>query len=740
MSVRCQYKGCPREVYNPNNDQISEFDKCIFHMEIGKKQVKRIEDPSNPSEKIVKISGTELLPIKKLFIEEFSAYLEKEIEKEQKNFTLNISGFIFPDLDQDEWLKAWFSVSRFSKDLNHNILDFDSKSIVLKAEKAKFTGKVFFQGAKFLPLTSFQETIFCDYANFTSSKFTGETIFNLSKFCGEANFQRLRIEPVTEKVTDNTEKEMNDKAWPQVYFSNVVFQKEVNFKFAKFYEDTLFNFSTFHNKACFQNSHFFQNASFDKANFKSKVDFNSATFQYSTKESKKKGIKVGGITSFIESNFHDEAIFSNARFFGEKTSFEWTQFNGKIHFDDTQFAGNTNFSKCRIKNELALSECKYAEGMKIDFKSAEIYGDLRIRDDFLFKDDEKEKAGDYNAENAKKRMSKENLERAKNLQWDFTDLRFYREGHLIIEKIDLSQTTFWDTKFIYVRPRVDFHHVTWPTPKRNPKIQKFRKLLCLSDKSARCLHDEDVIRHNDKLNIFTRVWRNISLLIELIIEKLKRDRKDIKEPLCKKIQREKKTQIDKLEEVERQYRQVRIAYEHRGDYNEAGDFFVGEMNTRTCRLLSQKKWFLGFLNFVYGFGARWGESPKRSLISFFVFALFFTSLLMLSGFSVRSSPAENNLSDSDNSNRWVKINYDADFPADLNQLFIYDYWKSRGEDLGHSAVYTFSAMTLFRTSNKYMHESPWSGLIILLAHVVGVGLIAILGISLRRKFRRMSSE
>jgi uncharacterized protein YjbI with pentapeptide repeats len=192
-----------------------------------------------------------------------------------------------------------------------------------------------------IKILHFEHAHFEKGVDFRDTNFCGRTYFNFANF--------------------------KDKA----VFDNAHFKKEVDFSNAKFTgKRASFNGAQFCGEAIFSLAQFYQVATFSGAQFQDQAVFNNTRFNGTTGFVTHFIIDVSfvqahfyGITS-IPATFEGVARFSQARFYG-KTSFIRTQFNGKVVFDSAMFK-NVDFFQVTFEEEadffhvqFPLTEKKY---------------------------------------------------------------------------------------------------------------------------------------------------------------------------------------------------------------------------------------------------------------------------------------------------------------------------------------------------------------------------------------------
>lgn len=144
----------------------------------------------------------------------------------------------------------------------------------------------------------------------------------------------------------------NSKIMGFVNFSNIIFDKSVDFSGTQFSLDSRF-----------ENALFNENCSFENTQFYGRTDFLDAQFNRSA--------------SFSDARFHSLAIFNLAKFgkdasfinicFYKDSSFEGAQFNGNVGFNSAKFYGNASFQDTNFQKEVDFGRVTFYKEVKGDF-------------------------------------------------------------------------------------------------------------------------------------------------------------------------------------------------------------------------------------------------------------------------------------------------------------------------------------------------------------------------------------
>uniref|UniRef100_A0A7C3YZ17 Pentapeptide repeat-containing protein n=1 Tax=candidate division WOR-3 bacterium TaxID=2052148 RepID=A0A7C3YZ17_UNCW3 len=211
---------------------------------------------------------------------------------------------------------------------------------------------------------------------------------------------------------------------------------------------------------------------------------------------------------------------------------------GNADFSWAQFSGNTDFAFARF---LKKTDFRSSRVNLLDFTSCEIFSFLRLREI---------------------QQIEGNSDPPIIL---LRDLRFWENGHILLEDFVPSGISFLHTNFHIVHPRIYLIRMDWGKEK-----------IILDDIFKRKIKAEKEEERSK--------WEIVYKPIEEMSEE------------------------KKVEEIERCYRQIRLAYEAMGEYPDAGDFYLQEMRIREKRL----KGIIKILHWLYGWVSKYGESPARA--------------------------------------------------------------------------------------------------------------------------------
>ncbi len=136
-----------------------------------------------------------------------------------------------------------------------------------------------------------------------------------------------------------------------VNFSESTFAVFAFFSGAKFSPETRFARANFDGQASFLDCIFLDEVDFSKARFCDKVDFTKAVF---TRKAFFYDAKFGEKADFFDVTFSDDALFSGA-LFNEQVSFSLSKFLNAGNFEKSQFAAETEFRKVLFEQPKKVS-------------------------------------------------------------------------------------------------------------------------------------------------------------------------------------------------------------------------------------------------------------------------------------------------------------------------------------------------------------------------------------------------
>jgi Pentapeptide repeats (9 copies) len=333
-------------------------------------------------------------------------------------------------------------------------------------------------------------------------------------------------------------------------FENTTFSEAAFFGGATFYEEADFAYATFSKRTNFFDATFSKQAGFTLAKFSNYVVFDTATFS--------------GVASFGGATFSEEADFENAKFFN-RTLFYDATFSKKANFIHAKFSNFADFSHSKFLDEVRFSGTKLFNGETL-FN----YTVFEEPNEAEFDTNDLSKVSFANSDITKIRFSDK-------VKWGGND------GYKIIEEEMLEN-------FVkYKRYIFDWENITAPNSKDSDRLKDFLRLRGLNwkvDLQFRKYHnvlsafgDEIVFAKNQK-----KVSSVYIRLDEILKEAILSIDGNISYVFIVKEENDKLKiyphEEVSLESVMAVYRNLRENYEFRLRYDEAGKFFIKEMELK----------------------------------------------------------------------------------------------------------------------------------------------------------------
>lgn len=545
----CLIPNCSHPVF-----PLADDDKCIFHTETGK--IKGYDEEGSPI--FIKPEERDEIAEKVVdaFIKKFSKILRQRKRDKKK---LKCNNFIFPHVMYGEWLKMWNPVMEqmFINSSEESIFYRINLDFPVEFQNAKFGGEVDFVKAKFNNKVSFTEVEFKGEADFMSAEFAGEVSFNSAKFNSMINFIRAKFSE-------------------EAHFSKAKFKKMAGFSGAKFSKKGYFSLAEFNDIVGFIDVEFCGGVDFNETQFHGIANFVRTKFSNKVNF---KSVNFNDTTNFIKAEFSDKVDFSRGGFSG-KVDFSEVKFSSEANFNFVKFNHFTIFYNTIIVRKLNFSNCEFSSHIR--------FRNINRLDELEIKNIKKTQQIKESPSKGILKLQKSSLKEVIKIVGNETppviflrDVRFWENGTIILEDFDISKISFWLSDFYYIKkPCLHFIRVQWHKNKillddifKREGYQEYKKLRKKEKKGEELSNDE---------------------------KELKEIYKEIYDPI-------EQTQ-NKVEELERCYRQIRLIYESQGEYADAGDFYLHEMRVRGKRL----KGFLKILHYLYGIISKYGESVGRA--------------------------------------------------------------------------------------------------------------------------------
>jgi hypothetical protein len=729
----CQYKRVDEErCFHPyfatwkNPETGEEKDYCIFHAPMETKE--RYIDK---------------------FWKEFEKYFEQTKEKceitkeeEQENIWLDCEGFIFPDtgkilIKREFPFDVYFIRTKFTG--NANFL------------KAQFSGFADFQDARFSRDANFIKAQFSSDTDFSGVKFSADTDFWGAQFSGNVIFKNVQFSGGTEfwSVQFSANADFRDTQFSNVvtfwdahisgvaFFENVTFSSVAEFWSVRFLGDARFGNAKFSNDVYFPRAQFSRDAVFDNVDFCSRVYFQNVQFagnasfwhtRFSTTAYFKEA-RFSGEAYFSDAQFFDEAIFLDAKF-SDTADFSRAKFSGKTDFKNTRFEFVPLFESTFFERPPDFRKIEFAGdfffGLKVTDKDVFLYCTFSDNESFweafetYFNATKKEfEIGDeYRRENVIldcKRFvipeADEHFKRVFPFPVDFSGAYFNGNS-------DFGDATFNDDADFsgaIANGEINFLEAEFQSSAdfRGLEVEELAYVLLnftfFQQPTRVFIGDGDLSRWSftgtniEEVNFFRPKWP------------VRKGRGKRKKVYDEDLAEEPRSNVN-WEEAGEVYRRLRLNYESKLAYRDAGDFHYGQLECR--RKNKDKKGFFAWcdrrLIGAYKFFCGYGESIARPLFLLWFFFAAYTAAAMFIGFN--TSTAEHV--------RWVLV--------PLNQMFAGGFcnWVAK---FAYSIIFTVKSAVTFSLP-------PGNNEILVgLAYVwkfIAVILVTFLILALRRRFKR----
>ncbi|MFA5869032.1 MAG: pentapeptide repeat-containing protein [Candidatus Bathyarchaeia archaeon] len=218
---------------------------------------------------------------------------------------------------------------------------------------ATFEGHAGFNGATFKGDAEFNKATFKGSAGFDGATFKGSAGFNGATFEGHARFNETTFKGHA-RFNEATFKE-------SAGFNGTTFEGHAGFDGATFKGSAGFNGTTFEGHARFHGATFKGHARFHGATFEGHARFNEATFK--------------GYAGFHGATFKGSAGFDGATFEGH-AGFDGATFEGDAEFDEATFEGHARFNEATFKGHARFNEATFKGDAR--FNGATFKGDARF--------------------------------------------------------------------------------------------------------------------------------------------------------------------------------------------------------------------------------------------------------------------------------------------------------------------------------------------------------------------------
>ncbi len=412
-------------------------------------------------------------------------------------------------------------------------------------------------------------------------------------------------------------------------------------------------------------------------------DNNKDTSDFIQALQKKEGSDFNGYVFPVEveySIFHQEVIKK-----GSESS--TITFDKEMIFKKAHFLKGIMLAGLIFEKSINMSECKFHE--ECDFKESEFQGKVILDGSVVHG------KMDFNKSNFLAGLSWNNAqlsEQTSKEEISFTDIKLHNSVRIDFDNIDLHRWSFLGSDI----SRINFKDCTWVG------VSGMKECYGRS-KSTSMLYDE--LKEKWDYKPFRNKWLHIANI----------------DPETEK----------KYKEVLSLYRKLRINYESKLQYQEAGAFYIGEMEMRRLLLLQNNKRkiisdFEYFFMWLYKFLSDYGENYLKILGRFTAMVVIFAIFFMFTGLH----RVHDNLNHSKKT-----ISYSLSLqPPSVENI------KEMLLNFSRSLVYSFSVATIFLKNRQYTYKNESGYYLFILESCFGAITLPLLVLAMRRNFKRSTKE
>lgn len=517
------------------------------------------------------------------------------------------------------------------------------------------------------------------------------------------------------------QKVKRDAVWKFTGFQFPQMNSKFNFQNFVFYLSD-FTDTQFTGYSSFKNAKFLGKLNFRKAKFKGNVSFRRSKFR--------------GYTSFIDTIFSSHAGFSETKFsesvvfrsaeFAKYAYFRWVDFAGNVNFNHTKFYGKVSFKGSQFLRRTFFSGAEFFENTL--FSKVKLWRDLNFSRTIIHSH------LTFNSCNIYNQLFFEGIHILENgllLLWNINFMHGIsyinidketlkgeitvpvQAGTIIFKDIPygMNRISFLHTQIYYDRPYIRFFNVHWET------------------EPIKFLFDANFVFNQEKnWNNFISGGELKSILPIFSMPGIHRQPYRAL-PEAEKHKLENLVKLD----VERISREIRKFYEDFGNYPDAGDYYIAEMEYRRCQIfhlpknsfyyipnlfklfVTKPKLFLYWLAIsFYKWVSKYGESPSKALYWLICTIFVSAGIYLYAGFGINDSQS-------------IKYYFYPKFP-DLS-LFIVNFFKS----LLFALCNLIPNIARF---HNFQYLTPWTIFFSFLEGIFGVSIITLFLLAIRRRFRR----
>lgn len=674
--ANCKYENKDANYVCPFDAEEGK-DYCIFHLPVKEKELEKFwKHLANFLWICLPIDTAEMSRIERehfWIVDERNSNLKEYYRDKVDIYDSKLIGFIFPSMDD----KYNFRKFKFLK-MNFLAAQFSGKA---DFRLSTFRKSAYFSRVKFEGQADFTETVFNDETYFVRAEFVKDTFFNEVRFNKEVLFSQAQF-------TGHGE------------FRGARFMQNANFIRVNFYASAFFGGVVFSSVSIFSGAKFSIEADFGACRFSGFADFNDAQFD--------------GSVGFHSVQFDQDTDFSFARFH-KGAEFLWAKFLRRVYFCNAQFSGNINFRIAEFYENIDFSDASFVGD--VEFGQTQCFGIMlfaRVQIDALlnFTNSVVYNQLLFEGTNIKNR--------GQILLWNinFGNKNFVQgirkfemvdgktehkitttAGTIVFKDIreGMNRVSFLHTEIYYDRPYVKFFNVYWH---KDPKNFLFDAQFVTSP----C---KDWISTIAEEKLKPLVW-----IFNIPANYYKISWNELTDVQCNKL-----VELVRLD-VERISREIRRFYEDFGNYPDAGDYYIAEMEYRRVRtpVKPRRNLFYRIALELYKCISNYGESPGKAL--YWLLGIWFISsvVYLFTGFSLAGC------------NVRYLLKFDFSHPFEIIGNFL-------------TKAIWFSFINLipgyFRFTNQSNLSIPLTTTIISIVEgVLGITVLTLFLLAVRRRFRR----
>jgi hypothetical protein len=539
--------------------------KCIFNGEVT---IKRCHDFNcNLYIKNSYFDGEvtfEFSDFKKIVFIENNHFNRKTNFKDSKFKGLRATENIFNEFDINS---SYFmeGIVFFTKTIFNNKFLFNNKN---------FMEEVSFEGSTFEESFESSEINFAKEVNFCGATFKKDVLISESTFKEKVNFEDCSFANLISLKKLKFEKELNFKVKLNVLINLVTYYGKINFIDLIFNDKTNFSDVSF-NDFNMENIDFLDRINFFKCVFNENTNFSKITF--------------GDSVNFEEAKFIKEVSFSNVIF------------KSKSNLYNTTFNMETSFTESTFKEKVNFKNTKFPQKEKIDFSGTIFEKDVNFSEkcfnEVKFEQARFEGGADFS-----------NVTFNKDTKFSFCTFKG-NTSYFINISANSKEFTFNGSQFL---SKIIFANDNF-LPDGKPREEIFKNSIVdfsninLEPSKSLCFRNAD-LSHCKFLNTDLRETEFTNVLWEFNEKKTVNTRKE-RTRIYDEISSKTALPYEKLEKL---YRDLKINYENRKDFFQAGEFHISEKEMKYQN--PNTSFGNKLLLFIYWVSSKYGESVVRPFI------------------------------------------------------------------------------------------------------------------------------